>query len=96
MYGPQTDLNRLMECWGDLPETFSQSNWDLLKSIYIHPKDIDLFVGGLLEKKITGEGVLGNLFGFLVAEQFRRLKNGDRFFFTHEGKSKSRVCNVEN
>ena len=84
-FGPKTDAKRFMKCWGDVPEAFDTSSWNLLKSIYIHPKDIDLFVGGLLEKKVTGHGVLGYTFGWIVAEQFRRLKQGDRFFFTHEG-----------
>ena len=84
-FGPQTDLNRFMECWNDRPESFDEFEWDLLKQIYIHPKDIDLFVGGLLEKRLSGGGVLGHMFGFLVAEQFRRLKDGDRFFFNQKG-----------
>ena len=84
-FGPQTDLNRFMECWNDRPESFDEIEWDLLKQIYIHPKDIDLFVGGLLEKRLSGGGVLGHMFGFVVAEQFRRLKDGDRFFFNQKG-----------
>lgn len=84
-FGPQTDLNRFFECWNDRPESFDPSAWHLLKQIYIHPKDIDLFVGGLLEKGFSGGGVLGHMFGYLVAEQFRRLKDGDRFFFSHRG-----------
>ena len=84
-FGPETDLDRFMECWNDLPEAFGQTEWDLMKEIYVHPKDIDLFVGGLLEKRVPNEGILGNMFGYLVGEQFRRLKDGDRFFFTHQG-----------
>ncbi len=81
-----SDANREFKCWGEIPETFDQPAWDILKKIYVHPKDIDLFVGGLLEKNIAGEGVLGYTFGWIVSEQFRRLKDGDRFFITHEGK----------
>ena len=85
--GPQSDPHRAFKCWSEMPQTFDQPTWDLLKTIYIHPKDIDLFVGGLLEKNthLSGEGVLGFTFGWIIAEQFRRLKDGDRFFFTHVG-----------
>lgn len=38
-----------------------------------------------MEKNIDGGGVLGTTFGWIVAEQFRRLKDGDRFFFTQTG-----------
>ena len=75
-----------MRCWDERPQAFDETEWNLMKEIYIHPKDIDLFVGGLLEKRTPNEGILGPMFGYLVAEQFRRLKDGDRFFFTHEGK----------
>ena len=84
--GPNSDANKGFNCWGELPETFDNSTWELLKKVYIHPKDIDLFVGGLLEKNTVGGGVLGHTFGWIVAEQFRRLKEGDRFFLTHTGR----------
>jgi peroxidase len=86
--GPESDPHSSFKCWSELPETFDQPTWDLLKKVYIHPKDIDLFVGGLLEKNSVGEGVLGYTLGWIVAKQFRRLKDGDRFFFTHQGKYK--------
>ena len=85
-FGPQIDPNRFMKCWSHCPLAFEPAEWNLMKQIYIHPKDIDLFVGGLLEKRLPNTGILGYMFGFLVAEQFRRFKDGDRFFFTHEGK----------
>ena len=85
-FGPQTDPNRLMRCWDERPQAFDETEWNLMKEIYMHPKDIDLFVGGLLEKRTPNEGILGPMFGYLMGEQFRRLKDGDRFFFTHEGK----------
>ena len=46
-------------------------------------EDIDLFVGGLAEPPNAGGGQLGDTFSGIVARQMRRLKFGDRFFFTH-------------
>ena len=87
LWGPQSDANRGMECWSQRPQSFSPSSWDSLRNIYIHPQDIDLFTGGLLEEKDTSAtgGALGLLFRNIVATQFHHLKFGDRFFFTHKG-----------
>ena len=57
------------------PSDISDESWAFLRSVYSSVEDIDLFVGGLLEKRIEGQGVLGYMFGLLVAEQFRRLKD---------------------
>ena len=84
-FGPKTDVNRSMKCWLTRPKSFNSQFWDILENTYICPKDIDLFVGGLLEAKTKDHGVLGSVFGWIVAEQFRRLRDGDRFFFTHTG-----------
>ena len=42
--------------------------------------DIDLFVGGMLEKK-HADGLLGPTFKCIIGEQFRKLKQGDRFWY---------------
>ncbi|XP_076469761.1 chorion peroxidase-like [Babylonia areolata] len=54
-----------------------------LDRVYQSVEDVDLFVGGLAEPPNTGGGQLGDTFSHIVAEQMRRLKVGDRFFFTH-------------
>ena len=84
-FGPRSDSNRDMSCWSRRPQSFSQTSWDALKRVYSHPQDIELFSGGLLEERTNGEGILGPMFRKIVALQFERLKDGDRFFFTHQG-----------
>ncbi|XP_018570500.1 peroxidasin, partial [Anoplophora glabripennis] len=51
-----------------------------LQKLYGHPGNIDVFVGGILEDQIDG-GKIGPLFQCLLVEQFRRLRDGDRFFY---------------
>lgn len=84
-FGPTADTRRSMESWESVPKTFCKKTWKMLKNLYLHPKDVDLYTGGLLEKPIEGEGPLGYMFGYIIGEQFKRLKDGDRFFFTNEG-----------
>ena len=44
--------------------------------------DVDLFVGLNLEDSVKG-GLVGPITSFFVVEQFKRLRDGDRFFYTH-------------
>ncbi|KAK7071018.1 hypothetical protein SK128_013626 [Halocaridina rubra] len=51
-----------------------------LARIYRHVDDIDFFVGGIVERPVSG-GVLGWTFLCVVGDQFARLKKGDRYFY---------------
>lgn len=51
-----------------------------LETLYGHPDNIDVFVGGILEDPVPG-GRVGPLFKCLLLEQFRTLRDGDRFWW---------------
>ena len=82
-FGQPRDDKEDMDCWDHKPDSISQTNWDLLSTIYAHPHHIDLFVGGLAEEPVSG-GLTGKVFNAIKVKQFKSLMDGDRFFFTHE------------
>lgn len=54
-----------------------------LRELYGSVDNIDAFVGGLAEDHVAGASV-GPLFRRIVAEQFARVRDGDRFWYEHE------------
>jgi len=69
-------------------EDFSDEDWEELQTVYAKPSDIDLFAGGLMQKPKNG-GLTGKVFNAIKAEQFKRSKDGDRFFFSHKDQAGS-------
>jgi Ca2+-binding RTX toxin-like protein len=43
--------------------------------------DVDLWIGGLAEKKMAFGGMLGSTFSFVFELQLENLQNGDRFYY---------------
>lgn len=67
-----------------------------LKQIYEHVDDIDLFVGGILE--FFGphdDALLGPTFLCIIGDQFRRLKEGDRFWFENGEDESTRFTELQ-
>jgi hypothetical protein len=74
------------EQWG-LPRvtTFAEITSDPLMAarfaaVYASVDDVDLWVGGLGEDA-DGGGLVGPLFAAIIADQFERLRRGDRFYY---------------
>ncbi|XP_068623470.1 peroxidase-like [Battus philenor] len=64
----------------DLRRYMSKENVRKLQSLYKTPKDIDLVVGGSLEKHVPG-ALVGPTFLNIILQQFLNTRVGDRFFF---------------
>jgi len=64
----------------DLVKDISNTDAKILETLYESVDDIDLYIGGLLEKSHQG-GLVGETFQCIIGETFTRLKTGDRFFY---------------
>lgn len=53
-----------------------------MNTVYKHPDDIDLWLGGLIEGA-RGDGLVGPTFGDIIADQFSKFRQGDRYFYEH-------------
>ncbi|XP_015429867.1 PREDICTED: peroxidasin [Dufourea novaeangliae] len=51
-----------------------------MRELYGHPGNVDVWVGGVLEDQLPNAKV-GPLFKCILLEQFRRTRNGDRFWY---------------
>ncbi|XP_075676001.1 salivary peroxidase/catechol oxidase-like isoform X2 [Dermatophagoides pteronyssinus] len=68
--------------WNDLVTFIPKKHVKKIRQFYKHWKDIDLFVGGVFERLISG-AAFGPTFGCINGIQFYNFKYGDRFYFEH-------------
>lgn len=71
-----------IKVYSDLSSVIPQKTIVQLRQTYKAVYDIDLLVGGALEK-VKNSGFLGPTFQCIIAEQFHRLKAGDFYFYSH-------------
>ena len=65
------------------PAEIEASTWKALMLVYKNnPSNIDAYTGGLAEMP-PPDGLVGPLFSCIIKRQFRALRDGDRYFFTH-------------
>lgn len=65
----------------DFLDTMTAKTVEDLKSVYKHPDDVDLIVGGLAE--IPQGGVVGPTLSCILWDQFKRTKLRDRYFYSN-------------
>ncbi|XP_077302328.1 peroxidasin [Arctopsyche grandis] len=87
---PYTEWRRVcnmsqVETFDDLSQEISDAGMRRkLQELYGSVHNIDVWVGGILEDQVEGAKV-GPLFQCLLVEQFRRLRDGDRFWYENPG-----------
>ena len=64
-----------------LSDVMAPAALSALASTYRLVEDVDLWVGGLLETPLPG-ALVGPTFSCILAEQFARTRQGDRFFYS--------------
>ncbi|CAG0896179.1 unnamed protein product [Cyprideis torosa] len=65
------------------PPEINPTTWQLLLQAYNgNPDDIELFPAMVSETPVP-EGVVGRTMACIIAEQFKRIRYGDRFFFAN-------------
>ena len=60
-----------------------------MASLYKSPDEVDLYMAGMSERVTSTGGILGHTFSHIIADQFARLKEGDRFFYELAGQPSS-------
>ncbi|KAI1709417.1 heme peroxidase domain-containing protein [Ditylenchus destructor] len=51
---------------------------------YPTPDDVDLYVGAMVEDPVVG-GLVGTTLACIIGDQFKRTRDGDRFYFENKG-----------
>ncbi|XP_071443375.1 peroxidase [Hetaerina americana] len=70
--------------FSDFLDVIDQEIVDKFAKVYDSPEDVEVNVGGFLERHVPG-ALAGPTFVCIMAEQFRRTRAGDRYFYEHGG-----------
>lgn len=71
-----------IQCWEDLVQFIDPADIEKLRKHYKYVEDVELYVGGHYERKIS-DILVGPTFATIIAIQFHNTKYGDRFFYEH-------------
>lgn len=66
--------------WDDYLDRFNKANLKKLRSLYASFEDVEMTVGGAVEKHLNGT-LCGPTFHKIIMEQFRILRVADRYFY---------------
>nr|CAH0110491.1 unnamed protein product [Daphnia galeata] len=80
---------RKAKSFSEMNDVLTPDVIDKMASLYKTPDEIDLFLAGMAEKVEPSSGILGPTFLHIVADQFARLKEADRYFYENGGQSGS-------
>ena len=70
------------DTFADFAEALPAEVVTAIENLYKDPDDVDLWVGGISEKKVDpAEDVLGPTFQCILGKQFGALRVGDRFWY---------------
>ncbi|XGW08010.1 hypothetical protein V3C99_010827 [Haemonchus contortus] len=88
-FRPYNDYRKLCQLqpitnFNEWPEVSDKAVRERVAQLYRTPDELDLYVGGVLEEPIEGS-LVGPTFACIIAEQFVRLRDGDRFYYENEG-----------
>jgi len=75
---------RPVRSFADLLGTMTDDTVGRLRMVYRNVHDIDLFTAGLAEKPVIS-GIVGPTLACIIAQQFRALRRGDRFWYETGG-----------
>ncbi|CAI2353571.1 unnamed protein product [Caenorhabditis sp. 36 PRJEB53466] len=70
--------------WDDMKDIKDTSIVQKLRGLYGVPQNIDLWVGGIVEEKLEN-ALFGPTFACIIGEQFRKMRDGDRFWYEKDG-----------
>ncbi|KAJ6648728.1 Peroxidase [Pseudolycoriella hygida] len=68
----------------DFKLIFNPKNVDLLKKVYKSYKDVEFYVGGMLEAfESVGDPLAGPTFGCIIGENYNNVMGGDIYYYSH-------------